>query len=57
MSTHNKAPAFDGTVLRSGRLGLMPRRYQSGEANHVGGISKAGERRVWSLLYEGGEHQ
>lgn len=33
-------------------LGLVPRRYQSGEVDYVGGISKVGDRRVRSLLYE-----
>jgi hypothetical protein len=33
-------------------LGLVPRRYQSGEADYVGGNSKCGDRRVRTLLYE-----
>jgi transposase len=33
-------------------LGLVPRRYQSGEADYVGSISKCGDRRVRTLLYE-----
>jgi transposase len=33
-------------------LGLVPRRYQSGEVDNVGGISKCGDRRVRTLLYE-----
>lgn len=33
-------------------LGLVPRRYQSGEIDYSGRISKAGDRRVRSLLYE-----
>ncbi len=33
-------------------LGLVPRRYQSGEVNYAGRISKAGDRRIRSLLYE-----
>jgi transposase len=33
-------------------LGLVPRRYQSGEVDYVGGISKCGDRRVRTLLYE-----
>ena len=33
-------------------LGLVPRRYQSGEVDHVGSISKCGDRRVRTLLYE-----
>ena len=30
----------------------MPRRYQSGEIDYVGSISKVGDRRMRSLLYE-----
>ena len=33
-------------------LGLVPRRYQSGEADYTGGISKCGDRRIRTLLYE-----
>src|ERR1700722_7597008 len=33
-------------------FGLVPRRYQSGEADYTGGISKCGDRRVRTLLYE-----
>ena len=33
-------------------LGLGPRRYQSGEVDYVGSISKCGDRRVRTLLYE-----
>jgi transposase len=33
-------------------LGLVPRRYQSGEIDYVGSISKCGDRRVRTLLYE-----
>lgn len=33
-------------------LGLVPRRYQSGESDYVGSISKCGDRRVRTLLYE-----
>ena len=33
-------------------LGLVPRRHQSGEVDYVGGISKCGDRRVRTLLYE-----
>lgn len=33
-------------------LGLVPRRFQSGEVDYSGRISKAGDRRVRSLLYE-----
>jgi transposase len=33
-------------------LGLVPRRHQSGEVDYVGRISKCGDRRVRTLLYE-----
>ena len=33
-------------------LGLVPRRYQSGEVDYTGGISKCGDRRTRTLLYE-----
>jgi transposase len=33
-------------------LALVPRRYQSGEVDYTGGISKCGDRRVRTLLYE-----
>lgn len=33
-------------------LGLVPRRYQSGEVDYTGSISKCGDRRVRILLYE-----
>src|ERR1700687_477978 len=33
-------------------LGLVPRRYQSGEVDYVGSISKCGDRRVRTLLCE-----
>ncbi len=33
-------------------LGLVPRRYQSGEIDYTGRISKCGDRRVRTLLYE-----
>ena len=33
-------------------LGLVPRRYQSGEVDYNGSISKCGDRRVRTLLYE-----
>jgi transposase len=33
-------------------LGLVPRRYQSGEIDYVRSISKCGDRRVRTLLYE-----
>jgi transposase len=33
-------------------LGLVPKRYQSGEIDYVGGIWKCGDRRVRTLVYE-----
>ena len=33
-------------------LGLVPRRYQSGEIDYTGGISKCGDGRLRILLYE-----
>jgi transposase len=33
-------------------FGLVPRRYQSGEVDYAGGISKCGDTRVRTLLYE-----
>src|SRR4029079_1625258 len=33
-------------------LGLVPRRFQSGEIDYVGSISTCGDRRVRTLLYE-----
>jgi transposase len=33
-------------------LGLVPKRYQSGEVDYVGGISKCGDGRVQTLPYE-----
>ena len=33
-------------------LGLVPRRHQSGELDYAGGISKCGDGRVRTLLYE-----
>src|SRR5260370_1417014 len=33
-------------------LGLVPRRYQSGEVDYTGSISECGDRRVRTLLYE-----
>jgi transposase len=35
-------------------LGLVPKRYQSGEADYIGGISKCGDRRVRTLPRESG---
>src|SRR3954469_19713923 len=33
-------------------LGLVPRRHHGGEVDYTGGISKCGDRRVRTLLYE-----
>jgi hypothetical protein len=33
-------------------MGLVPRRYQSGEVDYTGSIFKCGDRRVRTLLYE-----
>ena len=33
-------------------FGLVPRRYQSGEVDYTGGISKCRDRRVRTVLYE-----
>jgi hypothetical protein len=33
-------------------FGLVPRRYRSGEVDYTGGISKCGDRRMRTLLYE-----
>lgn len=33
-------------------LGLVPRRYQSGEVDYTGSISKCGDKRARTLLYE-----
>lgn len=33
-------------------LGLTPRKYQSGEVDRVGSISKCGDRMTRSLLFE-----
>ena len=59
---HLTALAFAAAVDDPGRfrrsrdigpyLGLVPRRYQSGEIDYTGSISKCGDRRVRTLLYE-----
>jgi transposase len=45
-----------GRFRRSRDIGaylcLVPRRYQSGEVDYTGSISKCGDRRVRTLLYE-----
>jgi transposase len=40
------------TKPRRAALGLVPRRYQSGEADDTRSISKCGDRRVRILLYK-----
>jgi transposase len=46
-------PAASGDLANIGAyLGLVPRRYQSGEVDYTGSISKCGDRRVRTLLYE-----
>ena len=59
---HLTALAFAAAVDDPGRfrrsrdvgayLGLVPRRYQSGEVDYTGSISKCGDRRMRTLLYE-----
>jgi transposase len=56
-STRQLASPHASSRIRRSRdigasLGLVPRRYQSGEVDYVGGISKCGDRRVRTLLYE-----
>ena len=56
------ALAFTAAVDNPGRfrrsrdigayLGLVPRRHQSGEIDYSGSISKCGDRRLRTLLYE-----
>jgi transposase len=53
------ALAFTAAIDDPGRFrrsrdigGLVPRRYQSGEVDYAGSISKCGDRRVRTLLYE-----
>src|ERR1051326_1156398 len=56
------ALAFTAAIDNPGRFqrsrdigayfGLVPRRYQSGEVDYSGSISKCGDRRVRTLLYE-----
>ena len=47
LSSHRIRDGANGAYL-----GLVPRRYQSGEIDYVGSISKCGDRRVRTLLYE-----
>ena len=42
-------PAFAGPET-SAYFGLVPKRYQSGELDYTGGISKCGDGRVRTLL-------
>jgi transposase len=59
---HLTALAFAAAVDDPGRfrrsrdlgayLGLVPRRFQSGEVDYTGSISKCGDRRMRTLLYE-----
>jgi transposase len=42
----------DPSRIRRSRDVGVPKRYQSGEVDYVGGISKCGDRRVRTLLYE-----
>src|SRR5262249_49761669 len=58
-SRHSRLPqplmiphSSGGPAILSAYLGLVPRRYQSGEVDYTGGISKCGDRRVRTLLYE-----
>ncbi len=56
-STADAAAIDDPSRIRRSRdigayLGLVPGRYQSGEVDYVGSISKCGDRRVRTLLYE-----
>jgi transposase len=37
---------------RQAYLGLVPRRYQSGEVDYTGSIFKCGDRPMRTLLYE-----
>jgi transposase len=48
------APVDDPSRIRQSRdVGrLVPNRYQSGDVDYVGGISKCGDRRVRTLPYE-----
>jgi transposase len=51
------AAVDDPTRFRRSRdigayLGLVPRRHQSGEVDYTGSISKCGDRRMRSLLYD-----
>ena len=43
---------FKSSKLVGAHFGLTPRRYQSGETDIVGGISRAGDAMVRTALYE-----
>ena len=45
-------PVFAGPETSATYFGLVPKRYQSGELDYTGGISKCGDGRVRTLLYE-----
>ena len=45
-------PSVSGDLATSAYLGLVPRRYLSGEVDYTGSISKCGDRRMRTLLYE-----
>ena len=50
---HNRRSLAHSPIQRHRRLsGLVPRRHQSGEVDYTGGISKCGDGRVRTLLYE-----
>jgi transposase len=46
------AARFARSKAVGAHFGLVPRRYQSGEVNRVGRISKVGDDRVRTMLYE-----
>ena len=52
IATIDDASRFRRAVDVGAYLGLVPRRYQSGEIDYTGSISKCGDRRVRTLLYE-----
>ena len=45
-------PSLQGIRDIGAYLGLVPRRYESGEVDYTDSISKCSDRRVWTLLYE-----
>src|SRR5262249_47763886 len=53
VGTRVEAPArFSRHSAVGGFLGMTPRRYQSGEVDHAGRVSKCGDGMVRTLLYE-----